>query len=76
MVSNNDCGVRDFDLERFVLCKHFIYPWPVNVSTVLKFISLFIDIHVLVTDYQKDIIRAVNAYCCLGFFSLIFLLGC
>ncbi|KAF7146542.1 hypothetical protein RHSIM_Rhsim04G0007600 [Rhododendron simsii] len=30
--SNNDCGVRDFDMERFQLSKHFRFPWPVNVS--------------------------------------------
>ena len=32
VAANNDCGVRDFDMERFQLCKHFRYPWPVNVS--------------------------------------------
>lgn len=32
--SNNDCGVRDFDMERFQLVNHFSYPWPVNVSYV------------------------------------------
>lgn len=32
MASNNDCGVRDFDMERFQLSKHFHFPWPVNVS--------------------------------------------
>ncbi|XP_042446058.1 uncharacterized WD repeat-containing protein C2A9.03-like [Zingiber officinale] len=30
MSSNNDCGVRDFDMEKFQLCKHFRFPWPVN----------------------------------------------
>ncbi|KAK4755119.1 hypothetical protein SAY87_008876 [Trapa incisa] len=34
MVSNNDCGIRDFDMERFTLCKHFVYPWPVNHSSM------------------------------------------
>ncbi|PKI70123.1 hypothetical protein CRG98_009455 [Punica granatum] len=34
MVSNNDCGVRDFDMERFTLCKHFNYPWPVNHTSM------------------------------------------
>lgn len=34
MSSNNDCGVRDFDMEKFQLCKHFRFPWPVNVSLV------------------------------------------
>lgn len=33
MASNNDSGVRDFDMERFQLSKHFCFPWPVNVST-------------------------------------------
>ncbi|OWM85680.1 hypothetical protein CDL15_Pgr029103 [Punica granatum] len=32
MVSNNDYRVWDFDMERFTLCKHFEYPWPVNCS--------------------------------------------
>lgn len=32
--SNNDCGVRDFDMENFQLSKHFRFPWPVNVSTL------------------------------------------
>ncbi|KAK4761287.1 hypothetical protein SAY87_006180 [Trapa incisa] len=34
MVSNNDCGIRDFDMERFTLCKHFVYPWPVNHTSM------------------------------------------
>ena len=32
--SNNDCGVRDFDMEKFQLSKHFRFDWPVNVSEV------------------------------------------
>lgn len=32
MASNNDCGVREFDVERFQLINHFCFPWPVNVS--------------------------------------------
>lgn len=32
MTSNNDCGVREYDLERFQLLNHFRFPWPVNVS--------------------------------------------
>ncbi|XP_020267017.1 uncharacterized protein LOC109842565 [Asparagus officinalis] len=31
MASNNDCGVRDFDVEKFQISKHFRYQWPVNV---------------------------------------------
>ncbi|MCL7047780.1 hypothetical protein MKW94_008482 [Papaver nudicaule] len=30
LTSNNDCGVRMFDTERFHLLNHFHYPWPVN----------------------------------------------
>ncbi|XP_031116298.1 uncharacterized WD repeat-containing protein C2A9.03-like [Ipomoea triloba] len=30
IASNNDCGVRDFDMEKFQLSKHFRFPWPVN----------------------------------------------
>ncbi|KAL0321017.1 UNVERIFIED_CONTAM: hypothetical protein Sradi_5363200 [Sesamum radiatum] len=32
--SNNDGGVRDFDMERFQLVKQFCYPWPVNHSSL------------------------------------------
>lgn len=28
--SNNDCGVRDFDMEKFQLSTHFRFSWPVN----------------------------------------------
>lgn len=30
--SSNDCGVRDFDMEKFQLSNHIRLPWPVNVS--------------------------------------------
>lgn len=32
--SNNDSGVRDFDLEKFQLSKHFQFPWPVNHTSL------------------------------------------
>lgn len=32
--SNNDCGVRIFDMEKFHLSKHFRFPWPVNHSAL------------------------------------------
>lgn len=32
--SNNDCGFRDFDMEKFQLSKHFQFPWPVNHSSL------------------------------------------
>ncbi|KAK9152287.1 hypothetical protein Syun_010596 [Stephania yunnanensis] len=34
VASNNDCGVRDFDLEKFQLLKHFRFPWPVNHTSL------------------------------------------
>ncbi|XP_077222260.1 putative WD repeat-containing protein C2A9.03 isoform X2 [Tasmannia lanceolata] len=34
LASNNDCGVRDFDMERFQLSKHFRFLWPVNHTSL------------------------------------------
>ena len=34
--SNNDCGVRDFDMEKYQLSKHFHFLWPVNVSSLYR----------------------------------------
>ncbi|KAL5981298.1 hypothetical protein ACLOJK_015353 [Asimina triloba] len=34
MASNNDCGVRDFDMEKFQQTKHFRFPWPVNHTSL------------------------------------------
>ncbi|CAL9168499.1 unnamed protein product [Musa hybrid cultivar] len=34
MSSNNDCGIRDFDLEKCQLCKHFHFQWPVNHTSL------------------------------------------
>jgi hypothetical protein len=33
MASNNDCGVRDFDMEKFQICNNFRFAWPVNVKS-------------------------------------------
>ncbi|XP_057453844.1 uncharacterized WD repeat-containing protein C2A9.03-like [Lotus japonicus] len=32
--SNNDSVVRDFDMEKFQLSKHFRFPWPVNHTSL------------------------------------------
>ncbi|KAK8644041.1 hypothetical protein V6N13_013314 [Hibiscus sabdariffa] len=32
--SNNDCGVRDFDMEKYQLSKHFHFLWPVNHTSL------------------------------------------
>ncbi|XP_059300998.1 uncharacterized WD repeat-containing protein C2A9.03-like [Lycium barbarum] len=34
IASNNDSGVRDFDMEKFQLSNHFRFPWPVNHASL------------------------------------------
>ncbi|PNX96563.1 putative WD-repeat-like protein, partial [Trifolium pratense] len=34
MASNNDGGIRDFDMETFQLTKHSCFPWPVNHTSL------------------------------------------
>ncbi|XP_052302815.1 uncharacterized WD repeat-containing protein C2A9.03 isoform X2 [Populus trichocarpa] len=34
MASNNDCGLREYDLETFQLLNHFRFPWPVNHTSM------------------------------------------
>ncbi|XP_038708805.1 uncharacterized WD repeat-containing protein C2A9.03-like [Tripterygium wilfordii] len=34
MASNNDCGLREYDMERFQILNHFRYPWPVNHTSL------------------------------------------
>lgn len=34
MASNNDCGLREYDVERFQLLNHFRYPWSVNHTSI------------------------------------------
>ncbi|KAI3820430.1 hypothetical protein L1987_07977 [Smallanthus sonchifolius] len=31
---NNDCGVREFDMENFQMTKQFHFPWPVNHTSI------------------------------------------
>jgi hypothetical protein len=45
LASNNDCGVRDFDMEKFQICNNFRFPWAVNVS--LYFIHQTVYIYIL-----------------------------
>ncbi|KAJ0872089.1 hypothetical protein HanRHA438_Chr11g0519801 [Helianthus annuus] len=35
LTSNNDCGVREYDMDGFQLVNHFRFPWPVNVSFLI-----------------------------------------
>lgn len=32
--SNNDGGIREYDMERFQLLNHFRFPWPVNHTSL------------------------------------------
>lgn len=34
IASNNDCGLREYDMERFQLLSHYHFPWPVNHTSV------------------------------------------
>ncbi|GMH28290.1 hypothetical protein Nepgr_030133 [Nepenthes gracilis] len=34
MASNNDCGVREYEMEKFQLLNHFRFPWAVNHTSV------------------------------------------
>ncbi|XP_076886991.1 putative WD repeat-containing protein C2A9.03 isoform X2 [Bidens hawaiensis] len=34
MASNNDCGVREYDMDAFQLVNHFHFPWPVNHTSL------------------------------------------
>ncbi|KAF2920300.1 hypothetical protein DAI22_08g199500 [Oryza sativa Japonica Group] len=34
LASNNDCGVRDFDMEKFQICNNFRFPWAVNHTSL------------------------------------------
>ncbi|KAF6176442.1 hypothetical protein GIB67_010079 [Kingdonia uniflora] len=34
MASNNDCSLREFDVEKFQISNHFRFPWPVNHTSM------------------------------------------
>lgn len=34
MASNNDCGLREYETEKFQLLNYFRFPWPVNHTSV------------------------------------------
>ncbi|KAK9671376.1 hypothetical protein RND81_12G026100 [Saponaria officinalis] len=40
MASNNDCGIREYDMERYQLLSHFRFPWPVNEGIIWKLINV------------------------------------
>ena len=41
IASNNDSGVREYDMERYQQYKHFRFDWPVNVSTFVLLFPIF-----------------------------------
>jgi len=41
IASNNDSGVREYDMERYQQYKHFRFDWPVNVSTFFFLFPIF-----------------------------------
>lgn len=34
MASNNDCGIREYEMETYQLLRHFRFPWPVNHTSI------------------------------------------
>ncbi|KAL9237865.1 hypothetical protein vseg_012362 [Gypsophila vaccaria] len=34
MASNNDGGIREYDMEKYQLLRHFRFPWPVNHTSI------------------------------------------
>ncbi|PIA25730.1 hypothetical protein AQUCO_10800018v1 [Aquilegia coerulea] len=42
VASNNDSGIREYDVETFQLLNHFRFPWPVNVSCLIQFFQAYI----------------------------------
>lgn len=57
MASNNDCGVRVYDMEKFQLSRQFCYPWPVNHSSLSPDGKLI----VVVGDNPEGIIADSNS---------------
>ncbi|EPS57345.1 hypothetical protein M569_17473, partial [Genlisea aurea] len=57
IASNNDNGVRDFDMETFQQTKHFRFPWPVNHTSLSPDGKLLIivgdDLDGLLVDSQS-----------------------
>lgn len=42
MASNNDCCIREYDMERFQLLHHFRFNWPVNVSYLMHLLFIIV----------------------------------
>ncbi|KAK8506475.1 hypothetical protein V6N12_034204 [Hibiscus sabdariffa] len=57
--SSNDCGVRDFDMERCQVTKHLQYPWPVNHTSLSPDRRLLVVVgdnpDVMLVDYDRGL---------------------
>jgi hypothetical protein len=57
MASNNDCGLREYDMESFQQLNLFRFPWPVNhtsISPDRRLIAVVGDnLHALLVDSQN-----------------------
>ncbi|CAK9169938.1 unnamed protein product [Ilex paraguariensis] len=61
IASNNDCGVRDFDMEKFQLCKHSRYPWQVNIkhvyqdaNSIAEFLASYVVLYGRNSDFSEN----------------------
>ncbi|KAJ6700448.1 TRANSCRIPTION FACTOR WD40-LIKE FAMILY-RELATED [Salix purpurea] len=74
MASNNDSGVRDFDMERFQQTKHFCFDWPVNILQVVltpDCPSTFPHLHQFPKTSSKRDLRFGKFPLCFGSTSLM-----
>ncbi|KAF8388571.1 hypothetical protein HHK36_027246 [Tetracentron sinense] len=54
VTSNNDCAVREYDVERFQLLNHFHFPWPVNHTSMSPDRKLIIVVGDNLNGYLLD----------------------
>jgi len=60
LASNNDCGLRDFDIEKFQICNNFRFAWPVNVkpspNSLMVYFSVDYVAHLLDFHFPSQIL--------------------
>nr|CAB3501358.1 unnamed protein product [Digitaria exilis] len=61
IASNNDCGVREYDMERYQQYKHFRFDWPVNVSTIHTSLSPDGKLVIIVGDDTDALLIDANS---------------
>mgnify|MGYP004709510413 CR=1 FL=1 len=59
MASTNDCGIREYNVEKYELINQFQFSWPVNVSVLamLLYFMVFLVFHFLV--YLRTMMYAI-----------------